>query len=143
MKKVSLGQGQVMEGISSTTTIHNFTGYENHWKMSHFGLFFYQKKMSKKSWVIKGKNQKKIKIKWDFFWLFSNIVYLSSQLTLAWFDLIKIASFLLQTLGKLNCWRWKDNCSKEICHFDFTWQHLLTKISVLYQFLKKLFSNFL
>lgn len=98
---------------------------------------FYQKKMSKKSWVIKGKNQKKIKIKWDFFWLFSNIVYLSSQLTLAWFDLIKIASFLLQTLGKLNCWRWKDNCSKEICHFDFTWQHLLTKISVIYQFLKR------
>ena len=143
MKKVSLGQGQVMEGISSTTTIHNFTGYENHWKMSHFGLFLskenaekivsYQREKSEK-------NQNQMRL---FFWLFSNIVYLSSQLTLAWFDLIKIASFLLQTLGKLNCWRWKDNCSKEICHFDFTWQHLLTKISVLYQFLKKLFSNFL
>ena len=130
MKKVSLGQGQVMEGISSTTTIHNFTGYENHWKMSHFGLFFIKRKCRKNRELSKGKIRKKSKSNETFFWLFSNIVYLSSQLTLAWFDLIKIASFLLQTLGKLNCWRWKDNCSKEICHFDFTWQHLLAKISV-------------
>ena len=143
MKKVSLGQGQVMEGISSTTTIHNFTGYENHWKMSHFGLFLSKENVEKIVSYQREKSEKNQNQMRLFFWLFSNIVYLSSQLTLAWFDLIKIASFLLQTLGKLNCWRWKDNCSKEICHFDFTWQHLLTKISVLYQYLKRLFSNFL